>query len=93
MGNDWLKTLESGPSRKARIGQKPSLSVYESRGDSLGFVTNILAAKIAVLAQEIGDRQVTPRDGKNGVLDAQLSALDTATVDGVPLNSGKRIMG
>jgi len=52
-----------------------------------------LAAKIAVLAQEIGDRQVTPRDGKNGVLDAQLSALDTATVDGVPLNSRKRSMG
>ncbi|WP_210642066.1 hypothetical protein [Pseudomonas sp. Tri1] len=77
----------------AENGQKPSLSVYESRGDSLGFVTNILAAKIAVLAQEIGDRQVTPRDGKNGVLDAQLSALDTATVDGVPLNSRKRSMG
>jgi hypothetical protein len=54
---------------------------------------NILVAKIAVLAQEIGDRQVTPRDGKNGVLDAQLSALDTATVDGVPLNSRKRSMG
>lgn len=72
--------------------QKPSLSVYESRGDSLGFVTNTLAAKIAVLAQEIGDRQVTPYDGKNGVLDAQLSALDTATVDGVPPNNRKRSM-
>lgn len=46
-----------------------------------------------MLAQEIGDRQVTPRDGENGVLDAQLSALSTATVDGVLLDSGKRIMG
>lgn len=46
-----------------------------------------------MLAQEIGDRQVTPRDEKNGVLDAQVSALDTVTVDGVPLHSGKRIMG
>lgn len=54
---------------------------------------DIWAAKIAMLAQEIGDRQVTPRDGENGVLDAQLSALSTATVDGVLLDSGKRIMG
>lgn len=46
-----------------------------------------------MLAQEIGDRQVTPHDGKNGVLDAQLPALDATTVDGVPLNSGKSIMG
>jgi hypothetical protein len=44
--------------------------IYEARGDSLGFVTNILAAKIAMPAQEVGDRQVTPRYGKNGVLDA-----------------------
>lgn len=37
-------------------GQERSSSVHKTSDYSLGFVTNILAVKIAVLAQGIGDR-------------------------------------